>query len=528
MNSRLLKQAAKWRAQYNPLRSLTFQRAVSLLEEGERGAFAELQWTYRFVEKRDATLRALKRLRLAALSKLDWDIKVRDSEVATDQKLAEDQEKVLRAAYDRIDNLRQAVAFLALAEFRGFAHLEKVYQGDNPTAPIVRLEPVPQWHWCRDTMYGPWLYNADAGSGRVTGQAIEPRHFIIREVEDPINEIGFLAYLRKNLSQKDWDGFVETYGIPPLFAEMPANTPPAKEEEYQAMAEAVVSDMRGTLPAGAKVQTVDAGARGVNPFRDHLTYQDEQVVLAGTSGKLTMLNGPTGLGSGQSEVHQDTFDELAQAEAAEISEILQKQLDRLILDAAGFAGRPALAYFELAAEDKADIGQILDHANKAKTAGLVVDAAEMSEKTGYKLAPEPNLTAAQSGVPILAQRTVTPTGVPPATLNRASPVTPPNEALATAARKRVATALADKLKPVREALQAALDSGDDAAFETALAEAKQQIVAHAKQLGLGPEDPLVRAIEESMAAAVVDGAATARQTRNRDGLAGWLRTLFRR
>ncbi|MCS6248684.1 MAG: hypothetical protein H2173_14515, partial [Opitutus sp.] len=52
--TRQLKVAAKWRAQFNPLRSLTFQRAVSLLEEGERGAYAELQWTYRFIEKREA------------------------------------------------------------------------------------------------------------------------------------------------------------------------------------------------------------------------------------------------------------------------------------------------------------------------------------------------------------------------------------------------------------------------------------------------------------------------------------------
>lgn len=508
MNLRLVKAVSKWRAQFNPLRSLTFQRAVTMLEDGERGAYADLQWTYRFIEKRDATLRALVKLRTSAIKKLDWDIKT-----VEDTPAAKAQAGALRQAYDRIDNLKAAIGFLALAEFRGFSHLEKCYEGDNPAGAVVHLCPVPQWHWCRDTMYGPWQYNADAANTN-RGAPIIPRHFIIREVEAPINEIGFLAFLRKNLSQKDWDGFVETYGIPPLFAEMPANVPAGKEDEYQEMAEAVIGDMRGTLPNGAKIHTVDAGARGANPFRDHLTYQDEQLVLAGTSGKLTMLNGPTGLGGGQSEVHQDTFDDLAQAEAAEISEIFQKQFDRATLDLAGFAGQPALAYFELAAQDKTDVGQVLDHAVKASQAGMRIDAGELSEKTGYKIAVAPVPPAQPSGFGF---------GAPaPRTLNRASPVSPANEAVRNATRAAAAKALAEKLKPVREALQAASDASDDKAFDAALEEARATILAEGKKLGLTPDDPLVKALEDGMSAALLNGATASREavTENRGGLRG--------
>jgi phage gp29-like protein len=527
MNLRQVKAIAKWRAQFNPLRGLTFQRAVSMLEDGERGSYADLTWTYRFIEKRDATLRGLKRLRLAALAKLDWNIKqFATGDDTAKAKQAEKQAQILRQAYDRIANLKQAIAFLALAEFRGFSHLEKVYEGDNPTRGVVALEPVPQWHWCRDTLYGPWQYDPSASSGRTTAEEIDLQHFIVREVEDPIDEIGLLFFLRKNLSQKDWDGFVETYGIPPLFAEMPPNVPAGKEAEYQAMAEAVVSDMRGTLPAGAKMHTVDAGARGMNPFRDHLTYGDEQLVLAGTSGKLTMLNGPTGLGSGQSDVHQDTFDELAQAEAAEISEIFQKQFDRAVLDAAGFEGQPVLAYFELAAQDKADVGALLDHAEKATRAGYQMDAEELSEKSGYKLTLRPASPGPGFGT----------AGVPPQhpkTNNRATPLTPTNEDLRTAVRDQVARALAAKLKPIRERLQAAMDADDDAQMAEALTEAKAAIEAHAKRLSLDPADPLVRAIEDGLATVLVEGAVNARQahdaqTRNRGGLLAWLRNFFTR
>lgn len=379
---RLIRAMSKWRSQFNPLRGMTLQRVVSMIEAGEGGQYADLQWAYRAIEKREPTLRGLKRLRLSALGKLDWNIKLADESPEAARQAA-----ALRAAYDKIANLNEAFRFLALAEFRGYSHLEKIYDGDNPANAIIRLEPVEQWHWVRDGLYGEWEYNAKA-ENIAHGEPVDPRHFIIREVEDPINEIAFICYLRKNLSQKDWDGFVEVFGIPPLFVEMPPNIPAGKEDEYQQMAEDVVSDTRGTLPSGSKIHTVADGSRGTNPFRQHLDYQDEQLVLAGTSGKLTMLTAPTGLNGDVGGTHNDIFDELAAAEAAEISELFQRQFDKTILRAQ-FPGQTVKAYFSLAAEDKADIGQILDHAVKITQAGGKIDLAELSEKTGYTINETP-------------------------------------------------------------------------------------------------------------------------------------------
>lgn len=508
MIPRTLARANKWRASYNPLRGLTIQTAVSLLEGAEQGRLADLQWTYRFMEKRDATLRALVMLRTGAIKKLDWDIRTADDSAA-----AKAQAEHLRAAYDGITNLKAAIGALALAEFRSFAVLEKRYQGDDPAQPLVALMPVPQWHWSRADAFGPLLYNIDAANTN-TGTPIDPAHFVIREVERPINEIALICYLRKNLSQKDWDGFVETYGIPPLFITLPANVPTGKEDEYQAMAEAVIGDLRGTLPNGAEAKTLDSGARGINPFRDHLSYQEEQLVLAGTSGKLTMLNGPTGLGGGQSEVHQDTFDELAQAEAAEISEIFQAQLDRAIL-AAKFPGQPVLAYFELAARDQVDVGQVLDHAVKAAQAGFALDPAELSEKTGYKLTLAPKVAAPGFGAPATS-------------FNRASPLSPDAEALRKASMDRLAKAIEKDLAPLREAVTAALAVEDDAKFDEAMAALKAQLPAILKKAGATGET--AKAYEAILGASLVNGLAQGAQatTANRaPGLVGWLRSLFR-
>lgn len=538
-----LRKIDKWRAQFNPLRGLNVQRAVSLLESAEGGQYADLMWAYRMIEKREPTLRGLKRLRLAALSKLDWDIKIapapapKPGEVAANlaasahQRLAEAQAAALRAAYDQVGNLKTALRHLALAEFRGFAHLEKVYQGDNPVGPVIQLLPVEQWHWVRDGLYGAWEYNA-AATQVSRGLSIDLRHFVVREVEDPINEIAFFCYLRKNLSQKDWDAFVETYGIPPLFIEMPASVPPGKEAEYQSMAEDVIGDMRGTLPNGAKPHTLGDGARGANPFRDHLDYQDEQLVLAGTSGKLTMLTSSTGLdGGGQAGAHSDTFDELAIAEAAEISEIMQEQFDAPLL-ARLFPGQPVLAYFQLAAEDKADIGQILDHALKASQAGLRIDPAEVAEKTGYKITAAPAPLPAPGGGMGFGGG-----GGFPQTLNRAEALGEARDQLFRAeALRTLSAAQAAALRPLVARLVAVADEEDDAKFDTALEQLRADLPKIAAEILKGDATgELAKAWESILGPALISGAAEAAQaravtpaTRNRStGLLGWLRSLFR-
>src|SRR5579871_4782316 len=157
-----LQTSANWRAQYNPLRALSLPLLVALLEQGERGNYARLQWLYRFLEKRNPTLRAVLQRRQSSLTKLDWNVATAPGAGGDPRTLAVRQAAVLRAAYARIENLREAVAFLALAEFRGYAHLERHFDRAGHT---VRLEPVPQWFWARLGPEAPWQYNATARPG---------------------------------------------------------------------------------------------------------------------------------------------------------------------------------------------------------------------------------------------------------------------------------------------------------------------------------------------------------------------------
>lgn len=364
--------ANRWRENYNPLRQLSIAIAVSLLERGQRGDMALLQWTFRFTERRYPILASVLSRCESPLLNFDWEIKLKDefpsappvksnpqSAIPNPQSfadMAEAQRQTLKAAYERLDNLMDAIRHLHLAEFRGYAHLQK---HRDPDGNVYHLETLDQWCICRDGLYGDWWWNPDSRSltmpalvlgeeYHIGGEQLPLADFIIREVHRPIDEIGLINFVRANLCEKDWDAFIEIYGIPGGVVVMPPNVPEGKESEYESAAQQVAEGGSGAIPSGADYKAND-GPRGVDPFTPRLQHLDEQVVLAGTGGKLTML-AESGSGTLAGGAHTDTFEDIAAARAAKISERFQRDFDAEVL-AREHPGQPILAYFHLGKAD---------------------------------------------------------------------------------------------------------------------------------------------------------------------------------
>ena len=382
-----------WRDKYNPLRGLSLPKLVSLLEAGERGAYADLQWFYHYMERSDAMIHAVIQRRRAALLACDWDIRLcppgageariqksesRIQKKTGDQVLADEQAAFLREAYDRVENFRDAVSFLFSGLFRGYAHLEKHFASSGL---VARLEPVEQWFWVRDGLFGAWEYNQNARSGAARGMIVDFENFLVFE-SVPLNRMLAVLYLRKNLSQKDWDSFLEVYGIPSIFLVGPPNTPETKEAEYHKVAQEIMSDGRGYLPYGSDVKFVNGGGNKP-PFLEHIDYIDRQITLAATGGLLTML-AESGSGTLAGNAHSDTFLQIARGDAALLSGLFQEQFDTPLLREY-FPGRPILAYFEFAPPAADEVSRVVKDAVELAKAGFRMDVEELSEKTGYRL-----------------------------------------------------------------------------------------------------------------------------------------------
>ena len=508
----------RWRDTLNPLRSLTIARAIALLEEGVRGEFADLQWTYQAIERRYPVLRAVKARRSAALLKLDWDIKVPDDLPRGMESLAEEQRAALRGLYDGVGNLREALRFLALAEFRGFAHLQK---HRDRGGRITELHWLPQWNWVRDGMFGAWAYNAEArqtGFSSMTpadilGEGLDRGEFVLRECESPINEVGLIACVRAAMGEKDWAAFVEIFGLPNCIVVMPPSVPNDKADEYQIAAERVAEGASGAIPSGADAKFPGASVRGNAPFREWVEWQEKDVVLAATGGKLTMLT-ESGSGTLAGGAHQDTFDDIAASEAEDISETLQRDVDLVEL-ARLFPGQPVLAYFELAAPESEDQDKLTDRVSKLSTAGFQADSDELTEKLGLKLTPKASPVPPGPGEPA-ARPGPGPGPTPPeAGDDRPTPPDPIENrrapgALETSGTRQLAAAIAADLAPLRRRL-AAVESIEDPGIRRARLSA---LLAEVDGLGADIlKDPeSARTLESIQGAAVVNGLIAPRAT----------------
>ena len=378
----------RWRDTLNPLRSLTIPRVVSLHEAFDRGEMADIQWTFRAIERSDADLIALIERRNASLLEMDFDIRLVSKKRGDfDPALAEDQAACLREAYDRIANLYGLIEHLAGGVFRGYA----VAARPDWSAPgPVTVTCVDPWNIVRDGSQGAWKYNPEAWQTTFAGlpeaNLLAPEEIIVLTHARPIDHWALPKFCRTGMGEKDWTAFVEIYGIPSGIVIMPSEVPQGQEAEFSAAAEKAASGTPAALPFGSDYKPNDQ-PRGTNPFKDFLDYFTQKLVLVGTGGRLTMLT-EAGSGTLAGGAHADTFRQIARAHARKINEALQRQVDADLL-AAAFPGRPALAYFALDFQAEVDTGEIIDHALKLTQAGYRMDPAELSEKTGYAVTAAP-------------------------------------------------------------------------------------------------------------------------------------------
>lgn len=512
----LVRASNRWRDNYNPLRALVISRVVTILEAAERGDFAELQLVMRKLERRYPVLKGLKTRRLSALEKLDWDIKVVDElpEGAT-QAQADAQQKFLRSRYELIENLTDSFGRLVMAEFRGYAILQKHRYNSGSGVPpenaandgaVRELHWLPQDQFCREGCFGDFFYNQDSRFGisgdacaatlgeqnRIGGAELPREDFLIREVDDPIYEIALIAFVNWAMGRKDWAAFVEIFGLPNAIVIMPPNIPQGKEAEYQAGAEKVADGVSGALPAGSDAKFPSSSVRQNSPFKEFCDANDADVVLAGTGGRLSMLTADKGgLGDGPAQEHADAFDDIAQADARKINLIFQTGFDKLEL-AQEFPGQPVLAYFELCSVEEEDATAVVANVVSLKGAGYRVKREQVEEKTGFEL-EEVEEQPAGSAEPGAGNNSPPPAGGP---INNRSA----NSA------DTFAQALAAKLDPVAALLNRITEIKDDAAMMATL----NQFLAHADAItGLVTADVTraANALEQNVAPALAAGLA---------------------
>ena len=375
----LLQHALVQKERRNDLPELTPQRARELYEAYRRGEMADVQLMWDQLEERDETLFTVLHSRLGALAEMPWAVNI-DADLAEDmQPLAEQQQELANKLLAAVENLPEALTHLGMADFRGVAALEV-----TGNAARMRWEVIEPWNLCRPVRRGPWYYNAEATSTPTRPEELDPAAVIIREAQ-PIDLPAMFLICAKYLSVHAWDAFLEVFGIPNIFLEMPPATPEGKAMEFDAIVQRLIGEGRGTVPSGAKFHTVETSKDNTQSFEARAKWCNEAIIQLATGGLLTVTT-QSGSGTLAGNAHSDSFSRLCAASARSISAAINRQFLRPALEEA-YPHAPILVRFELAPEpvdDRLQLAQLLGAVNSA---GFRPSAETVSELMNFEVQP---------------------------------------------------------------------------------------------------------------------------------------------
>ena len=388
----------------DPMMQFTPMYVRLMLTHSLYGMWTRLQWVNMHAEILDGDVLALIERCLAPITVMTATIKVRDlgdekdksiapdiaAKIKANKTLAAEQRQALQEYYSSFDGVMPAVKHLAMAKFRAYAHVKMIPDGEK-----IHLEPMPQLNFIRNGTRGKWLWNPKAimtnprDSGNL--QDIEDSEYLIREKERSLSWLIAMKFVRSNFIDKAWDQFCDVISKLGKIITAPEDFDmnSAEGQLMMRIASMMAQGAGGVLPHGCNFEdTVNPNQGAGATFKDRATWLREGLIMAGTSGQLSMLSQPTGIGSGASDQHDKTFDLLAGKEAVEISEVFNRKIDDPFLNE-NFPGEPHLAYWALNHESETNASDVLEDATKAKTAGFQMDAEQASEKTGYRLTLTP-------------------------------------------------------------------------------------------------------------------------------------------
>ena len=245
------------------------------------------------------------------------------------------------------------------------------------------------------------LKGGEDGASSVAS-ALPPHKFVVHQtaaksglpIRGGLARVVSWYYLFANFTLKDWMTFLEVYGLPLRVGKYQNGT---SEDDIRLLAQAVGqigSDAGAVLPQSMVIEFVQSGGAAANPdmFRGMLTYIDDavsKVVLGQTSSSDAKAGG---LGSGQANLHGDVRQDIADADAVELSATLTRDV---ALPIVLFNRGPRKRYPQIIVgrPDAVDVKEFLDAADRGVKMGVPIAVSTWRERTGI---PEP-----KAGEPVL-------------------------------------------------------------------------------------------------------------------------------
>lgn len=475
----------------NPLRGLTPEALSAQLDAFTSGDLRAAAQTWDTMERRNPILGSVARKRYKSISRLDWQVLTVDE---TPQ--AKAHAEVLQRFWENIQvtdamerNRRGGLPMLLRQAARCIGHRWAVHEivwRPEPGNLSATFTAVPLWFFENRTGELRFLPSDYA----MQGVELDPGGWLVT-CGDGLMEATSILVSQIGLGLGDWLGYSEKFGIPGQAWETSAKPGSAEWEQVENAAASFSSDFACVIPTGTKVTTIEGGSSGAMPQQPLVEYLERRIVTLWRGADLgTMSQGAGGVGA---SLQGDETTILAEDDVASMTEALQEQVERHVIEWYFGAGVRPLAYIEILMPESDSTDRDIKVDTFLIENGVPLAQSEIAERYGRPMAADGEPIAKAVAQPM--QTFGMPAGGVVGQL-----------ANQRDAASEIAVAMGDAMAPVRERLKAIASIADPNAQREALLALRLELPTLLRQVNQDPA--AARVFERVIGVALVNGLMT--------------------
>lgn len=376
------------RSRFNPIRDARPDVLVRYMEAFEAGDLREFSIYLAAIRKRNDKIKTIMRKRLAAAARNGFEVLTVElpENDAAGRALAEKQKAALTLFYNNVTardvlnrNLCGGFAMLVrqmgtalLFEFNVHEIVWRKIEGGY-TADFWR---VPLQFFENTTGALRFIESEGAPYGR----DLEPNNWLVTIDDDGgLGQATAVLDMFRRLPLRDWLLFSKKFGVPFLHGETTATYGSEEWKRFVAMLKGFYSDGAVATSQGDKITPVETKGGATNiPMPSLVEWTDRGLSTLWLGSDLsTMSREKDGVGS---DAQQGEGDKFEQDDTGWISETLNAQVDKPLIEAMFGDGAPVLAYVRLKTAQRKNIDQEVKVDELANTLGFPQTAQGFSER----------------------------------------------------------------------------------------------------------------------------------------------------
>lgn len=282
--------------------------------------------------ERDAHAFGVIHKRKMAVQKFPWEVEPASASLR-DKKAAE----LVRTQLKRI-NFDKVTYDLLDANLKGYSVSEVVWDSNNSEIFIKKIISRNQRRFVFDDKRKiRMLTMADM----VRGEELPDRKFIVHSVGAKDGSpyglgLGSKLFWPVFFKRQDitfWLTFADKFGSPTVVGKYPEGTQPKQQQELLDQISGIAQESAVTIPENFILELLEAARSGAGDFYENLCrYLDEQISIAVLGETMTTNAHSVGLGSSQSDTHNEVRIELAKSDADLLTDSLKDNLVKWIVD----------------------------------------------------------------------------------------------------------------------------------------------------------------------------------------------------